>query len=129
MRSKSRIITVMLGLVLMAGLCGGVCTVIGAASAESLSGSVSRYHLLPTVLALASASLLYVAVADLIPSLHRHAAPAETAQQLALIAVGIAIIALGKNRWSIVKLKLAEIVAAVNAAPPGSYTVVDIPGR
>jgi hypothetical protein len=41
----------------------------------------------------------------------------------------IAIIALGKNRWSLVKLRLAEIVAAVNAATPGSYTVIDIPGR
>jgi zinc and cadmium transporter len=46
------------------------------------------------VLALAAASLLYVAVADLIPSLHRLPAPGETARQLALIGVGIAIIAI-----------------------------------
>ena len=50
-------------------------------------------QILPTVLALAAASLLYVAVADLIPSLHRHPAPAQTALQLTLIGVGIAIIA------------------------------------
>ena len=53
----------------------------------------SMQHVLPTVLAIASASLLYVAVADLIPSLHRHPAPAATAQQLLLIGIGIAIIA------------------------------------
>jgi zinc and cadmium transporter len=53
----------------------------------------SMQQILPTVLALAAASLLYVAVADLIPSLHRHPAPAQTAQQLLLIGIGIAIIA------------------------------------
>ena len=41
----------------------------------------------------------------------------------------IAIVALGRNRWSLVKSRLAEIVAAVNAAKPGSYTVVETPGR
>jgi zinc and cadmium transporter len=68
--------------------------------AATLAGGLAGYaalasmqEVLPTVLALASASLLYVAVADLIPSLHRHPAPLETAQQLALIGVGIAIIA------------------------------------
>lgn len=48
--------------------------------------------LLPTVLALAAASLLYVAVADLIPSLHLQPAPRETLQQLVLIGVGVALI-------------------------------------
>jgi zinc and cadmium transporter len=51
-------------------------------------------EVLTTVLALAAASLLYVAVADLIPSLHRHPAPGDTARQLALIGVGISIIAI-----------------------------------
>ncbi len=41
----------------------------------------------------------------------------------------IAIVALGKNRWSLVKLRLEEIIAAINAATPGSYTLVEIPGR
>ena len=54
----------------------------------------SMQEVLPTVLALAAASLLYVAVADLIPSLHRHPSPGDTARQLALIGVGIAIIAI-----------------------------------
>ena len=48
---------------------------------------------LPTVLAIAAASLLYVAVADLIPSLHRRPEPLETARQSALIAAGIGVIA------------------------------------
>jgi zinc and cadmium transporter len=34
-----------------------------------------------------------VAVADLIPSLHRRPEPLETAKQLALIGLGVAIIA------------------------------------
>jgi len=51
-------------------------------------------ELLPTVLAVAGASLLYVAVADLIPTLHRHPQPVETAKQLLLIGLGIGLIAL-----------------------------------
>ena len=50
-------------------------------------------QLLPIALAIASASLLYVAVADLIPSLHRRAEPVETAKQMLAIGLGIAVIA------------------------------------
>ena len=50
-------------------------------------------QLLPMVLVTAAASLLYVAVADLIPSLHRRSEPLETARQMLWIALGIAIIA------------------------------------
>jgi len=39
----------------------------------------------------------------------------------------IAIVVLGKGRWSLIKPHVAEVVAAVNAAAPGSYTEVDIP--
>ncbi len=53
----------------------------------------SMQQVLPTVLALAAASLLYVAVADLIPGLHRHVAPEHTVQQVALIGGGIATVA------------------------------------
>ena len=49
---------------------------------------------LPSVLAFAAASLLYVAVADLIPSLHRRPEPLETVKQSALIGAGIAVVAL-----------------------------------
>ena len=39
----------------------------------------------------------------------------------------IAIVVLGKGRWSLIRLHVAKILAAVNAATPGSYTEVDIP--
>lgn len=39
----------------------------------------------------------------------------------------IAIVVLGKGRWSLIKPHVAQIVAAVNAATPGSFTEVDIP--
>ncbi|MFL6310630.1 MAG: hypothetical protein ACJ71W_00865 [Terriglobales bacterium] len=34
---------------------------------------------------------------------------------------------LGKARWRLIKPLLAQVVAAVNAAQPGTYTEVDIP--
>jgi predicted nuclease of predicted toxin-antitoxin system len=39
----------------------------------------------------------------------------------------LAIVVLGQGRWSVIKLHVAQIVAAVNAATPGSYTEVAIP--
>jgi zinc and cadmium transporter len=45
-----------------------------------------------TVLALAAASMIYVAVADLIPGLHKRPELGATAQQVALIALGVALI-------------------------------------
>ncbi len=39
----------------------------------------------------------------------------------------IAIVALGRNRWSIVKRVVSQIVAAVNASTPGSYAIVNVP--
>jgi zinc and cadmium transporter len=72
-----------------------------ATGGATLAGGLAAYFaladtqaFLPTVLALAAASLLYVAVADLIPSLHRRAEPIETVKQMEAIAVGIGIIAL-----------------------------------
>jgi zinc and cadmium transporter len=44
------------------------------------------------VLALAAASMIYVAVADLIPGLHRRPELAATAQQVVLIALGVGLI-------------------------------------
>jgi hypothetical protein len=40
----------------------------------------------------------------------------------------IAVVVLGKGRWSIIKPHVAQIVAAVNAATPGSFAEVEIPG-
>jgi len=45
-----------------------------------------------TLLALAAASMIYVAVADLIPSLHRRPSLGATAQQVLLIVLGVALI-------------------------------------
>jgi hypothetical protein len=39
----------------------------------------------------------------------------------------IAIVVLGRGRWSILKPHVAQIVAAVNAAAPGSFAEVEIP--
>jgi zinc and cadmium transporter len=73
-------------------LATGAATLVGGLAGYAALASMQE--VLTTVLALAAASLLYVAVADLIPSLHRHPAPGDTARQLALIGVGIAIIAI-----------------------------------
>ena len=41
----------------------------------------------------------------------------------------ISIVVLGQSPWWLVRQHLDAIVAAVNAATPGSYTEVDIPFR
>jgi hypothetical protein len=40
----------------------------------------------------------------------------------------IAIVVLGKGRWRLIRSVIESVVDAVNAAQPGSYTEVDIPG-
>ena len=52
--------------------------------------STSCRALLPYFLALAAASFLYVAMADLIPGLHRGRTDASSLRQILLIAAGIA---------------------------------------
>ncbi len=68
-------------------------------SLASVAGALLGYFALsaatewvPRILAIAAAGMLYVAVADLIPGLHRRTRLAETAQQFAFIAVGIATV-------------------------------------
>ena len=68
-------------------------------SAAMVVGGVLAYFtlqvaqaLVTPLLALAAASMLYVAVADLIPGLHRRTELAATAQQVLLIGLGIATI-------------------------------------
>jgi len=70
----------------------GLATLAGALAAYGALADMQQ--LLPSVLAIAAASLLYVAVADLIPSLHRRAEPVETVKQMLCIGLGIAIIAI-----------------------------------
>jgi zinc and cadmium transporter len=48
---------------------------------------------IPEILAIAAASMIYVAVADLIPGLHRRTAIRESLMQIVFIALGIGIIA------------------------------------
>jgi zinc and cadmium transporter len=69
----------------------GLATLAGALAAYGALADMQQ--ILPTVLAIAAASLLYVAVADLIPSLHRRPEPVETLRQMLWIALGIAVIA------------------------------------
>ena len=68
-------------------------------SAAMVVGGVLAYFALqtmqnwiPPLLGLAAASMLYVSVADLIPGLHRRPELGATAQQILLIALGIATI-------------------------------------
>lgn len=39
----------------------------------------------------------------------------------------IAIVVLSRNRWRLVQRVIRKIVATVNAAEPGSYTLIDLP--
>jgi zinc and cadmium transporter len=68
-------------------------------SFASVAGGVLGYFVLqtmqtwiPSLLALAAASMIYVAVADLIPGLHKRTQLRDTVQQVSLIALGIASI-------------------------------------
>ncbi len=71
-----------------------------ASSFASIAGGVLGYFILqtmqswvPPLLGLAAASMIYVAVADLIPGLHRRAQLRDTAQQVGLIVLGVASVA------------------------------------
>jgi zinc and cadmium transporter len=68
----------------------GLATVAGALVAYFAIALVSGW--IPEILAIAAASMIYVAVADLIPGLHRRTALGETAMQVVFIALGIASI-------------------------------------
>jgi zinc and cadmium transporter len=68
-------------------------------SGATLVGGVLAYYalhsmqnMIPVFLALAAASMIYVAVADLIPGLHKRVGLAATLEQAGLIAAGIATI-------------------------------------
>jgi zinc and cadmium transporter len=69
------------------------------ASLTTLLGGLLAYYALkdalavvPYVLAVAAASFIYIAVADLIPSLHRRTEVRATVEQLALITAGVLVI-------------------------------------
>ena len=68
-------------------LSGGAMVLGGVAGYYALAGAQSA---VPYVLVMAAASFLYIAVADLIPELHRHRGFRDAASQLALIGLGVA---------------------------------------
>jgi zinc and cadmium transporter len=79
-------------------------------SLATLVGAVLAYYALsplievmPYILAFAAAGMIYVAVADLIPGLHQRAQLRHTAQQIALILLGVATVWLagaGVETWT-----------------------------
>jgi zinc and cadmium transporter len=71
-------------------LVSSFATVIGGTIAYFALQHVQGW--IPTILGLAASSMLYVAVADLIPSLHKRTELRATISQLALIACGVASI-------------------------------------
>jgi zinc and cadmium transporter len=75
-----------------------------ASSLTSILGGLLGYFalrrtldVLPYAISVAAASLIYVAVADLIPSLHRRVDPQAAAAQVALIGCGVAIIVVAER--------------------------------
>jgi zinc and cadmium transporter len=62
----------------------------GLAGFLALKGTLD---LLPYAISVAAASLIYVAVADLIPGLHRRVDPAGSVMQVVLIGAGVGVIA------------------------------------
>ena len=76
---------------LLLNLATGVASVLGAVVAYF--GLRETQQALPYALAFAAAGFLYIAVAGLIPGLHRRADPRTSAIQVMLIAAGIAVIA------------------------------------
>jgi zinc and cadmium transporter len=75
---------------LLLNLLVSLTSMIGAAVAYFAFSTVQQY--LPYAIAIAAASFLYVAVADLIPGLHRRTDPRTSVEQVVLILVGIGVI-------------------------------------
>jgi zinc and cadmium transporter len=79
---------------LLFNLLSSMATVAGGLLAYFALQTVQGW--VPTILGLAAASMIYVAVADLIPGLHKRAQLKETLYQVILIALGIGSIWLAK---------------------------------
>jgi zinc and cadmium transporter len=78
------------GKALLLNVLSATASAVGAVAAFMAFDTIPR--ILPYVLALAAASFLYVAMADLIPGLHRGRTDAGSMRQILLIAAGIATI-------------------------------------
>jgi zinc and cadmium transporter len=79
------------GVALLLNLASSLTSILGGAIAYLALGEA--LGVLPYAVAVAAASLLYVAMADLIPGLHRRADAAASVAQVLLISLGIALIA------------------------------------
>ncbi len=75
---------------LVFNLLSSLATLIGAMLAYFALSSLTEW--IPSILGLAAASMIYVAVADLIPGLHKRPELKATLQQILLIGLGIASI-------------------------------------
>lgn len=73
-------------------LLSSLATLVGAMLAYFALSGMQEW--IPTLLGLAAASMIYVAVADLIPGLHKRTELRATIQQVLLICLGIASIAI-----------------------------------
>jgi zinc and cadmium transporter len=78
------------GKALLLNLATSLTSVVGGVIAFFALGTALRF--LPYAIALAASSFLYIAVADLIPGLHRRVDPGSGAKQIALIVAGVALI-------------------------------------
>lgn len=72
---------------LLLNLVSSLATLVGGVLAYFALQSMQSY--VPTLLALAAASMIYVAVADLIPGLHKRTQLKDTIQQVLLIVAGV----------------------------------------
>ena len=79
---------------LVLNLVSSLATLVGGLLSYFALQSMQSF--VPTLLALASASMIYVAVADLIPGLHKRTQLRDTLEQVVLIALGVSSILLVK---------------------------------
>lgn len=75
-------------------LLASLATLLGAMLAYLALSQLTEW--IPTLLCLAAASMIYVAVADLIPSLHKRTELRATLQQILLIGLGVASIVVAR---------------------------------
>ena len=78
----------------MLNLLSSLSTVVGALLAYF---GLSDNSLIPYVLAIAASSFIYIAVADLIPGLHKRSHPLDSLKQLVLIMSGILVISMAHS--------------------------------
>jgi len=78
------------GKALLLNLATSLTSVVGGVIAFFALGTAMRF--LPYAIALAASSFLYIAVADLIPGLHRRVDPGSGVKQFVLITLGVLLI-------------------------------------